>query len=513
MSGRRNGAAAAGVLALVVLVAGCQMVPPEEDPAYLKQVEIDNRLVRVERIIDNQGLMNLMAQLDQVQKENAALRNEVETLRNAVDQGGERQRQLYLDIDQRLQGIEQKASAVARANASKPVLEGGSLAPGELPVPGGGDRANYQAAFELLKQGRYDQASLAFRQFLAAFPEQHPLGQCAVLAGGELLRDAEVQGCAGGIRDGHRQVPPVAQDSGCAAEDGLLQLRVETLRSGAQGAVHGGAELCRDHRGAPRGSAPSGDGRRGALTQHPDRPPWRRLPRPPRRAVPSCASAKYFHSIQGESSTVGQPTVFVRLTGCPLRCVYCDTAYAFSGGQLQELAAIVAAVAGHGARHVCVTGGEPLAQPGCRALLAALCDAGHAVQLETSGALDISGIDPRVTVIMDVKTPSSGESARNRWENLVMLRATDQVKFVICDRADYEWSRAVVAERGLSGRCLVLFSPAWGTLEPRLLAEWILADRLARVFPGPVAQVPVGRGAGTLMQPPSLRCCVRAPVR
>ncbi len=162
--------AVAGVLALTGLVAGCMMVPPEEDPIYLKQVEIDNRLVRVERIIDNQGLMNLVAQLEEIQKENQALRNEVETLRNGVEQGNERQRQLYLDIDQRLQAMEQRASAQARASADKPVLEGGSLAPGELPVPGGGDRANYQAAFELLKQGRYDQAALAFRQFLAAFP-------------------------------------------------------------------------------------------------------------------------------------------------------------------------------------------------------------------------------------------------------------------------------------------------------------------------------------------------------
>lgn len=147
------------------------MVPPEEDPIYLKQLEIDNRLVRVERIIDNQGLLNLMSQLDALQKENQALRNEIETLRNALEQGGERQRQLYLDLDQRLQDMERRATAIARANADKPVLEGGSLSPGELPVPGGGDRANYTAAFELLKQGRYDQASLAFRQFLSAYSD------------------------------------------------------------------------------------------------------------------------------------------------------------------------------------------------------------------------------------------------------------------------------------------------------------------------------------------------------
>lgn len=189
-----------------------------------------------------------------------------------------------------------------------------------------------------------------------------------------------------------------------------------------------------------------------------------------------------FYSIQGESNTVGQPTVFVRLTGCPLRCHYCDTEYAFSGGQLWDLAAIAAEVAQYRARHVCVTGGEPLAQPGCRLLLGALCDAGYAVQLETSGALDIGGIDPRVTIIMDIKTPSSGESARNLWANLDHLRKSDQLKFVICDRADYDWSRSVVTEHALDKCCLVLFSPAWGTLEPRLLAEWMLADRLPVCF-------------------------------
>jgi 7-carboxy-7-deazaguanine synthase len=189
-----------------------------------------------------------------------------------------------------------------------------------------------------------------------------------------------------------------------------------------------------------------------------------------------------FHSIQGESSTVGRPTVFVRLTGCPLRCGYCDTEYAFTGGEQRELAAILEEVARYRTRHVCVTGGEPLAQPNCRPLLAALCDAGHEVSLETSGALDIAGIDPRVSVIMDIKTPGSGESARNRWGNLAHIKPTDEIKFVICDRADYEWSKQVVAERALEGRCTVLFSPAWGALEPRLLAEWILADRLGVTF-------------------------------
>jgi 7-carboxy-7-deazaguanine synthase len=174
--------------------------------------------------------------------------------------------------------------------------------------------------------------------------------------------------------------------------------------------------------------------------------------------------------------------VFVRLTGCPLRCRYCDTAYAFSGGELRSLDSILDEVGRFGTQHVCVTGGEPLAQPGCLQLLSLLCDAGYSVSLETSGALDIGDVDPRVVIVMDLKTPSSGEQARNRWENLPRLRPGDQLKFVLSDRADYEWAVQVVGQHELAARCLVLFSPAWGVLEPRLLAEWILADRLPVCF-------------------------------
>lgn len=189
-----------------------------------------------------------------------------------------------------------------------------------------------------------------------------------------------------------------------------------------------------------------------------------------------------FHSIQGESRTVGQPTAFVRLTGCPLRCRYCDTEYAFSGGVQREIGAILDEVAGFRTRHVCVTGGEPLAQSNCRVLLTALCEAGYEVSLETSGALDIGNIDSRVAVVMDLKTPASGESGRNRWENLALLKNSDQIKFVISDRADYEWSKQALSEHGLAERCTVLFSPAWGTLDPKMLAEWILDDRLSVCF-------------------------------
>lgn len=185
-----------------------------------------------------------------------------------------------------------------------------------------------------------------------------------------------------------------------------------------------------------------------------------------------------FLSVQGESRTVGWPTVFVRLTGCPLRCQYCDTAYAFHGGDWWDIEAILAEVAKHGVRHVCVTGGEPLAQKRCLALLERLCDAGYEVSLETSGALDIAGVDPRVSRVMDLKTPGSKEAHRNRLENLPLLTPHDQLKFVICDRADYDWAKEMLATHALDQRCEVLFSPSQGQLAPRELAEWIIADRL-----------------------------------
>lgn len=194
--------------------------------------------------------------------------------------------------------------------------------------------------------------------------------------------------------------------------------------------------------------------------------------------APRLRVTEIFLSVQGESSLVGWPTVFVRLTGCPLRCTWCDTAYAFSGGEAMDLAQVLETVAGFGVRHVCVTGGEPLAQKACLPLLTALCDAGHCVSLETSGALDIVGVDPRVARIMDLKAPGSGEVGRNRWENLGVLTGHDEVKIVVADAADYAWARRCIAEHGLTERCPVLLSPVQGRLEPATLAEWILRDRL-----------------------------------
>jgi 7-carboxy-7-deazaguanine synthase len=186
-----------------------------------------------------------------------------------------------------------------------------------------------------------------------------------------------------------------------------------------------------------------------------------------------------FYSLQGEARTVGIPTVFVRLTGCPLRCTWCDTEYAFTEGDWMSLDAILTKVGEYAPRYVTVTGGEPLAQPACRELMRRLCEQGYCVSLETSGAFDIAGIDARVSIVMDLKAPGSGEVEKNRYENIPLLATKDQVKFVLKDRMDYEWSRAKLAEYGLAERCgEVLFSPVHGELSPTDLAEWILADRL-----------------------------------
>ena len=185
-----------------------------------------------------------------------------------------------------------------------------------------------------------------------------------------------------------------------------------------------------------------------------------------------------FYSLQGETSRVGLPTVFIRLTGCPLRCTYCDTAYAFTGGESIKLVEIMARVAEYAPRYVTVTGGEPLAQKNCLTLLSMLCDAGYEVSLETGGALDIGGVDERVMRVLDIKTPTSGESEKNRWDNLDKLTKLDEIKFVLCNEADYTWAKQVTAQYALTNKCAVLFSPAQGTLDATLLAEWVLRDRL-----------------------------------
>ncbi len=188
--------------------------------------------------------------------------------------------------------------------------------------------------------------------------------------------------------------------------------------------------------------------------------------------------SEVFFSLQGESSRVGLPTVFIRLTGCPLRCGYCDTAYAFTGGENMSIAGILQQVSSYGTRYVTVTGGEPLAQKACLTLLTMLCDAKYSVSLETSGALDISDVDARVNKVMDIKTPGSGEADKNNWPNLEHLTQRDELKFVLCDEADYQWACQVIKERHIDQVCPILFSPVQGTLNPTNLANWILRDKL-----------------------------------
>ncbi len=185
-----------------------------------------------------------------------------------------------------------------------------------------------------------------------------------------------------------------------------------------------------------------------------------------------------FYSLQGETNRVGLPTVFIRLTGCPLRCTYCDTAYAFTGGEQMSIKNIMAQVASFAPQYITVTGGEPLAQKSCIVLLQALCDAGYKVSLETGGAMDISEVDARVMRVVDIKTPGSGELAKNRWENLALLTANDEIKFVLCDEADYLWAKSLIIEQQLADKCPILFSPVHGAMNPTQLAEWILRDRL-----------------------------------
>lgn len=182
--------------------------------------------------------------------------------------------------------------------------------------------------------------------------------------------------------------------------------------------------------------------------------------------------------MQGETSYAGWPTVFIRLTGCPLRCTYCDTTYSFYGGNWRTLKSLVAEAQASGVRHVCVTGGEPLSQKNCLPLLTALCDAGFKVSLETSGAIDITAVDARVARIVDLKTPGSGEVHRNLWSNVAQLRQSDEVKFVVCSRTDYDWAVSQLKEHDLAARCDVLFSPSHGQVSARQLADWIVADRL-----------------------------------
>lgn len=206
--------------------------------------------------------------------------------------------------------------------------------------------------------------------------------------------------------------------------------------------------------------------------------------------------SEIFYSLQGESKTVGLPTVFIRLTGCPLRCQYCDTSYAFSGGKITAIADIIEQVEGYQTKYITVTGGEPLAQPECLSLLKQLADKGYEVSLETSGALDVAKVDTRISKVMDLKTPASAEESRNLYANIQYLTAEDQVKFVICNREDYDWSKQKILEYQLDEKCELLFSPAMGQQDPTELAEWILSDQLPVRFQLQLHKILWGNKAG-----------------
>ena len=185
-----------------------------------------------------------------------------------------------------------------------------------------------------------------------------------------------------------------------------------------------------------------------------------------------------FYSIQGESNLVGLPTVFVRLTGCPMRCTYCDTAYAFDGGTKMDITQILSEIGQYQTKHITVTGGEPLAQPQCHDLITALCDNGYEVSLETGNAMDISQVDPRVYIVLDIKTPASNEEPNNKYQNLEYIKSSDSLKFVICDESDYKWSKQQLTERSLADKCEVFFSPSADQLSPTDLADWMIRDQL-----------------------------------
>jgi len=205
------------------------------------------------------------------------------------------------------------------------------------------------------------------------------------------------------------------------------------------------------------------------------------MPNPAEQTARSLVRLKIteiFYSLQGEARNVGLPTVFVRLTGCPLRCVYCDTAYAFSGGEWMDIVSIIDKIKQYKTSHVTVTGGEPLAQKNCADLLKKLCDLGYDVSLETSGAILVDNVDKRVIKILDVKTPASAEDSKNRFENFAFLNADDQLKFVICDENDYLWSKQIIAQYQLDDKCEILFSPCHGQLKATTLADWVLRDQL-----------------------------------
>ena len=390
--------------AAVVRSAGCATTPPEEDPVVQKLTELDSRLLRIERVLANQSLLDLSQRIEAAQAETRTLRGQLDELQHTLSKTQEQQRELYGDRRSSPRGARRhrRRRGCGRWHAG--------CARAGLPVPQGDDRANYQAAFDLLKDGKYPEAISGFKQFLTTFPDsaladnaQYWLGEAHYVTKQypDALRD---------FRTVLEKYPDSRKMPDALLKIGLLQLRAEELARSALRAGPGRAARYPATRrpaqlasGALKRLLASADGRGGQTMSTRRRRQRRRL-----------KLTEIFLSMQGEADSVGWPTVFVRLTGCPLRCQYCDTQYAFYGGEWSDARRGARARGGVRRRHVCVTGGEPLAQKDCLELLRRLCDAGYRVSLETSGAIDIAAVDPRVVRVVDVKTPGSGEVARNR---------------------------------------------------------------------------------------------------
>src|SRR3569623_3150157 len=421
--------ASKGLLMSAALLASAPLFAAEQRPAPVVTStmpgteSLDARVTKLERLLEGQALTDMLLRVQQMQQELQKLRGDLEVQTNEINGLKQRQRDLYLDIDRRLRQAETSAQAAPAASAS-----GAAGAPGGVAsAPVGGspeqERAAYQQAFDKLKEGRYDEAITLFRGVLANYPNgklsdnaQYWLGEANYVT--RRYREAVEE--FGKVIANHPQsqkIPDALMKRGFSYyELGDWAKARESLEQVASRYPQSPAAA----KAATRLQKMKAEGRCAG----------------PGFIVERLKLPEIFLSLQGESRRVGLPTTIVRLTGCPQRCQYCDTAYAFHGGEWRTVDEIVQQVAALGTRHVCVTGGEPLAQKGSLPLLRALCDAGHEVSLETSGAITVAEVDQRVIKVMDLKTPASGEVERNRYDNLPQLTARDQITYVLCDRAD-----------------------------------------------------------------------------
>ena len=463
---------------------------------------------RVERLEQQQAsgqggnAVDLVNQIQALQSQVQQLQGQVEELKHQLDEAKQRSKDQYIDLDSRIGRLEGHAPGgapppparprarddrqppdielgaarrqrAAAANArdvperARPNVgelrddERGDLdAPparrrrGAPPADAAGEQPTYDAAFAALKDGRYAESARRFQAFLDQYPNSGLAGNAYYWLGESYYVTQNYKIALQSFQTLLQRYPDSQKAPDALLKVGYSQYELKAVGSSRSHVEPGRADLSGHDRRASRAGSPAraedGNASLSASGSAPRHRAGADRPRRPRSAEERLRITEIFHSLQGEADAVGWPTVFVRLTGCPLRCVWCDTEYAFHGGEWRTIAEILATVAAYGARHVCVTGGEPLAQKRCIALLAQLCDAGYEVSLETSGAIDVAAVDARVRKVVDLKAPGSGEVARNLWSNLAHVGARDQVKIVIADRADYEWARARVAEHDLA---------------------------------------------------------------